>query len=740
MIRRLFLRLALLCLIGPLLVSPAPAQTAPDPVATRVEDLLRQMTLDEKVGQLTLVSWGPEFDADMVRAGRVGAVINFNFAKDVAQLQAINRETRLKIPLIFGLDILHGFRTIFPVPLAEAATFDPDLVRAAAERAAVEARMEGVQWTYAPMVDISRDPRWGRMVEGSGEDPLLGSVLARARTEGFRAGGIATGVKHFAGYGAAEGGRDYDKTDIPTALFRDVYLAPFRAAVEAGTETVMSAFNALNGVPAMANPWLLKDVLRGELGFKGFVISDWAGILELIAHGVARDEAEAVRKAILAGIDMDLAGKLYDRHLANEVRAGRVPESVVDDAVRRVLTVKVRMGLFEMPPPDPNRPEDRFVTSESRALARRLARDSYVLLQNRGNAIPLAAGAKRIALVGGLAEARNDQLGAHTARGWLGDAVTYREGLERRAAQTGQTVTYAEGCDGYCESAAKFPEAVAAAKDADVVVAVLGEPLDMTGEASSRAFLTLPNKQEELLDALVATGKPVILVLVASRPLEITRVIEKVQAILVTWFPGIEGGPALADILFGDEVPSGRLPTTWMRSVGQLPLYYNRLPTGRPTRDDNRFTTKYVDESIKPLFPFGYGLTTTRFDYDALRVDTPVVTPGETIRVSVKLSNTGARTGRELVQLYTRQPAASRSRPMRELKAFAKVELKAGETRRVALEVPAKDLGFHLEDGTYVVEPGVFQIFVGGDAETDFMSTVEVAEGLRLPPGARANP
>jgi beta-glucosidase len=731
-----FRRLALVCAFALALPAAALALDRGE-VERRADALIARMTLEEKIGQLTLSSNGPLYRPEEVRRGRVGALINFNNAQDVAAAQKLASESRLGVPVLFGLDVLHGFRTTFPLPLAETATFDPALARTAAEWAAREAAYIGVQWTYAPMADISRDPRWGRIVEGAGEDPFLARLFAAARVEGFRKGGLATGVKHFAGYGAASGGRDYDATDIPPAELRDVFLPPYRAAIEAGSETVMSAFNALNGLPATANPGLLTGILREEWGFTGFVVSDWAAIHELIAHGIAKDGAEAARKAFLAGVDMDMIGGLYDAHLADEVRAGRIAEAAIDEAVQRVLRVKLRLGLFERPSVDPSRVDAVFPTPQSRAAARAVAREAVVLLQNRGDVLPLPPSTRRIAVVGALAASAKDQLGPHAARGHAEDTVTILDGLRARAERAGASVAYAQGCDLRCTSADGFPAALAAAREADTVIAVLGEPEAMSGEAASRAHLDLPGRQSELLDALAATGKPVILVLVAGRPLAIGRELQKVSSALMAWYLGNEGAPALAEILFGDASPSGKLPLTWPRAVGQIPIHYNRLPTGRPTNPENRFTLGYMDESIEPLFPFGFGLSYASFRFSDLVVATPRASASETVEVRVTVTNAGARAGQEVVQLYIRDVVASRSRPVRELKAFEKIALAPGESRAVTLRVPARELGFHLEDGTYVVEPGRFDLWVGADSRADRAGSFELLDGLRLPPGQR---
>jgi beta-glucosidase len=710
------------------------AAAAPAEVERRVEDLLARMTLEEKIGQLNLVSSGPEYRPEMVTSGRVGAVINFNDAPDVVAVQQLARQSRLKIPLLVSLDIVHGFRTTFPVPLAAAATFDPDLVRRAATLQARETTAMGVQWTFAPMVDVSRDARWGRIVEGAGEDPLLGSVMAAAQVEGFKAGGLATSPKHFAGYGAAEGGRDYDAALIPPGELRDVFLPPFRAAIRAGSDTIMAALTALNGVPAGVNRWLLTDVLRGEWGFDGLVVSDWAGLQELIGHGVAGDPAEAARKAILAGVDMDMMSGFYDAHLADEVRAGRVPASAVDAAVRRVLRVKFRQGLFDRPDPDPAHALRSVLTPEIRALARTAARESFVLLENRGDVLPLGK-PRSVAVVGGLATSKWDPLGPHAARGHSNETVSYLDGIKARAERGGAAVTFAEGCDPLCLTGEGFAAAVEAARSADVVVAVMGEPRDMSGEAASRANLGLPGTQADLVEALLATGKPVVLVLLGGRPITLGALAERAPAILMTWYPGTEGGHAVADVLFGDESPTGKLPVTWLRSAGQAPLYYNRLPSGRPHLPNNRFTLSYLDEELRPLYPFGFGLGYTRFAYSDLAIRNAKAAPDDKVTVEVTLTNAGARPGAEVAQLYVRKPVSQRSRPTRELKGFRKIALAVGETRRVAIDVPARTLGYHLDDGTYVVEPGVYEVGVGGDSTVALAGRFEITKELRLPPG-----
>ncbi len=707
--------------------------SASEDVDARVNRLLSRMTLEEKVGQLNLISHGPPLRWEDIQEGRSGALLNFNNAQDVARAQALARKSRLQIPPLFGLDIVHGFRTQFPVPLGEAAAFNPRLSRLASEWAAREASYVGVNWTFAPMADLSRDSRWGRIVEGFGEDPYLGSVLTGARVEGFRAGGLATATKHFAGYGAPQGGRDYDTTYIPPAEMYDTYLPPFRAALEAGSVSFMAAFNALNGMPSAANPWLLTDVLRGQWGFDGFVTSDWASIHELLGHGIAADGAEAARKALLAGVDMDMMGQLYIRHIPSEVRAGRVPEAVVDEAVRRVLRTKVRMGLFDKPDIDASRVDAIFPTPESRRAAREVARETLVLLQNRGNVLPIAPHTRSIAVIGPLADAPRDQIGPHGARGHAEDSVSVLKGIRDRAQIAGMEVRYAAGCDLMCRKTDQVPAALEAAQGADLVVAVFGEPQELSGEAASRARLTLNGNQAEILKALAATGKPVALVIIGGRPLELGDLAEKLPAIVMAWYPGTEAGPAIADVLFGDENPSGKLPLSWPRTIGQLPLYYNRLPTGRPTLPDNRFTVNYVDEDISPLYPFGWGLSYSQFAYSDAAIGKKELSTDDTLEASVTITNTGSRTGQEVAQLYIRDPVASRSRPLRQLKAFDKIALKPGEAKRVTLRVPVKELGFHLDDGTYVIEEGAIQVFVGGNSKADAIGDAQITKTIRIP-------
>lgn len=709
-------------------VAPALAFT-PEQQA-RVEALLGRMTLAEKIGQLNLMPNEPGFGFDEVQRGGAGAVIGFTNANEVLAVDAPARRSRLGIPLLVGLDVVHGLRTMFPVPLGEAASFDPPLAKAAAQMAARESAAIGLNWTFGPVADTARDARWGRMVEGFGEDPLVGRTFTAARVEGFHAGGLATTLKHFTGYGAGMGGRDYDLADVPTSTLFDLYLPPFRAGIEAGSESVMGAFSALNGVPATASPELMTGILRGRLGFEGFTVSDWFAIPELLNHGVARDDAEAARKALLAGVDMDMSSGVYAKHLPDEVESGRVPVAAIDQAVRRVLRTKLRMGLLDRlafqpdmaklgpdgipPPPSP----------EARDLSRRVARDTMVLLRNEG-VLPLRD-KRRIAVIGAMAASKETLAGPHAALVRHDDTVTLVDGLTRRAAKAGSQVVHAAGCEVECISDRDFGSAVATAQDADVTVVALGEPVPITGEGSSRARLALPDRQAELLDRLVATGKPVVLVLLSSRPVELGPVVDRLAGLLMAWYPGTEGGNALADILFGDADPSAKLPISWPRLVGQVPLTYDRLQSGRPHDPQSRFTLRYADEKLSPLFPFGFGMTYSRFAFSDLAIAAPRLARADTLEVSVRVANVGNRAGREVAQLYVRQLVASRSRPLRKLAGFEKLALAPGEARNLTFRIPVETLGFHLDDGSYVVEPGPFQVFAGNSSDAALTASFEV--------------
>jgi beta-glucosidase len=697
-------------------------------IEQRIDGLIRQMTLEEKVGQLHLYGRREGFDYNEIRAGRIGNVMNFVDPAEMAAVQKAARESRLKIPLLIGLDAVHGVSTYFPLPLGQAASFNPKLIEEAALWTAREARALGVNWTFAPMVDMSRDPRWGRVLEGAGEDVHLANVVAAARTRGYQAGGAIATVKHFAGYGAGEAGRDYNTAWIPTEQLHDLHLPPFRSSLDAGALSVMAAFNSLNGVPATAHRALLTDLLRRSWGFRGLVVSDFGSIPELIAHGVAVDEPAAARLALAAGIDIDMMGFVYSRHLAAEVRAGRVPIRQVDEAVRRVLRVKFHAGLDTVPDIDARTAESALQSAPALDAARRIARESVILLDNNG-VLPLdASRSPRVAVIGALARPDQEKV-------WTDPAGVPRKPIEAldtalaRLLGSAATVTFAPGVTTYCgKEFADRAGAIELARAADVIVAKLGEDCEFMGEGASRTRLTLPGVQDELLEALIATGKPVVLVLATGRPLVLTHLKGRVAAIVQTFHAGSEGRAAIAEVLTGAVNPSAKTPMSFPRAVGQIPVHYDHLPTGRPeTPGRFRYESIFMDEANQPLFPFGFGLSYTRFVYSNLVVATPRVASAGMLRVSVTVANAGSRPGQEVAQLYVRQPVASISRPVRQLKAFEKIALEPGERRVVSFEVPAADLGWHDARGRYVVEPGAFELFIGGSSLADLKGSFTLA-------------
>src|SRR6266849_1727084 len=682
-----------------LLAAPASAQN--------LDSLLARMTLEEKLGQLNLLSAdgraSPQ-QMQLVRAGKLGGLFNVIGAENTTPVQRIAvTESRLKIPLLFGLDVIHGYRAIFPVPLGEAGTFDPGAAEATARAAGQEAAAFGINWTYAPMVDIARDPRWGRIAEGSGEDPYLGSLMAAARVRGFQQNIFAT-AKHFAGYGAAEAGREYNETEISQRTMREVYLPPFKAAVDAGVASLMSAFNEIAGVPASGKAWLTDTVLHREWGFKGFVVSDWTSVAELINHGVAGSQAEAGRRGLTAGVDMDMQSGIYVDSLAALVRSNRIPLRVVDSAVMRILRAKQRLGLFR----DPYRARTAPPNAELRALARRVAGESIVLLKNEKSLLPLDPNAGTIAVIGPLADNKEEPLGPWHTQGQASDVVTVLQGIKSKV-PAGTQVVYAQGSGIEDSTTAGFAEAVAAARQAKIAILVLGERGDMSGEAASRSSLGLPGVQQQLLEAVAATGTPVVLVLMNGRPLILEWAWDYVPAIVETWFLGVEAGNATADVLFGDANPSGRLPVTFPRVLGQIPLYYNHRNTGRPPDPKNKFSSKYIDVPVTPRYPFGYGLSYTTFTYSDLRLSAARARATDTITATVTVTNSGSREGTEVVQLYVHDVVASVARPVRELKAFRRVTLKPGESRGVEMRVALGDLWFYGLDMRPVVEPGTFR-------------------------------
>jgi len=686
-------------------------------IERRIDALLAKMTLEEKIGQLHLSGRGDGFDINQIKTGQMGAVMNFVVPSEVLEVQKAARATRLKIPLIIGLDAVHGFSTYFPLPLGQASSWNPALIEQAAYWTGREASAAGVNWTFAPMVDMSRDPRWGRVLEGAGEDPYLASVVSAARTQGYQRGGVATTVKHFVGYGAAEAGRDYNSTWIPTSQLFDLHLPPFKAAFDAGSMTAMAAFNALNGMPATAHRGMLTDLLRTKWGFRGFVTSDFGSITELRLHGIAKDDAEAARKALLAGIDMDMMGHVYHKHLAGEVKAGRVPMKALDEAVRRVLRVKFHLGLFERPDVDPAAAPALMQTQEAREVALQGAREGAILLKNANETLPISAAVKSVAVIGAMARPEDERVWTDPAG--LGRRVieALPEALKGRL-PSNVSVAYEPAFTKACGTEfADKDAAIRAAAASDLVVAMLGEDCEFMGEAASRTRLDLPGVQQELLEALVATGKPVVLVLATGRPLVLSWADAHVAAILQTFHGGTEGRTAIADILTGKVNPSGRVTMSFPRSVGQIPIYYNQLPTGRPEKIRQRYESIFMDEQNAALYPFGFGLSYSRFTYANPRVSKPSMGLNGTVEVSVDVTNAGTRDGQEVVQLYIRQPVAGRSRPLRELKGFDKVMLRAGEMRTVQFTLKASQLGAHDDEGRYQVDPGEVEIYLGGSSQ-----------------------
>lgn len=714
-----------------------------------VDSVLAGMTLAEKLGQLNQHAgqWdsaGVVVDSAVerrVRTGEVGSFLSVYGAVPTRRLQRVAvEESRTRIPLLFAHDVIHGFRTVFPVPLAEAATWDPAAVEIAARIAAVEASAAGVHWTFAPMVDVGRDPRWGRVVEGAGEDPRLGSIMAAARVRGFqgadlrRRDAIAATAKHFVAYGAAEGGRDYDVADISPRTLRETYLPPFHAAVCAGTETLMASFNEVGGVPVHGSRALLTDLLRGEWGFGGLVVSDWAGVQEMMNHGVAGTRGEAARLGLHAGVDVDMVSEVFARDLPRELAAGRASMAEVDEAVRRVLRLKRRLGLFDDPygRHDADRERAVSLTPAHRRVARVVAARGMVLLKNDG-VLPLdPARLRSLAVIGPLAADRHSPLGSWRAAGRDEDVVTVLEGI--RAAAPGVAISHVPGVrDVRATETDGIAAAVRAARAADAVVLVVGETEDMSGEASSRAFLDLPGAQRELVEAVqaAAAGKPVVVVLMNGRPLALQWMHDRVPAVLEAWFGGVEMGHAVADVLFGRESPAGRLPVSFPRTVGQVPVYHAQRPTGRPADPRNDYTSKYEDAPWTPLYAFGHGLSYTRFRYGPVRLSAFRISPADTLRVSVDVTNVGGRAGDEVVQLYLRDRVASVTRPMRELRGFRRIHLAPGETETVTLPLTVDDLAFRDADLRRIAEPGVFVALVGGASDrlqgAEF--TLETADG-----------
>ncbi|HEX8068649.1 MAG TPA: beta-glucosidase BglX [Pyrinomonadaceae bacterium] len=758
---------------------PARAQTprrrAPRAdIERRVNALLARMTLEEKLGQLQQLdgeangNFRPEH-VELVRRGLLGSTLNVRGVARTNELQRVAvAQSRLKIPLLFGFDVIHGYRTLFPVPLGEASSWDTAAVERAAAVAAAEARAAGVHWTFAPMVDIARDARWGRIVEGAGEDPYLGAQMARARVLGFQGADysapdrVVACAKHWVAYGAAEAGRDYNTTDVSERQLRETYFPPFKAAVDAGVGTFMSAFNDVDGVPATANRFTMTDVLRGEWGFDGFVVSDYTAVAELIPHGLAADGADAARLALNAGTDMEMVSRLYNQHGAQLLREGKLTQAVIDEAVRRILRVKFRLGLFEHPYADEARERAEVFSAAHRAAARATAARSFVLLKNERETLPLSSSARSIAVVGPLADDPKAPLGSWAGDGRVEDTVTLLAGIKAKVAPQTRVV-YAKGVaiegrgvtgnydaappsatnaggtnvvaapDSEAARLATTPvaadalaEAVRAAREADAVVVAVGETAEMSGEAAARASLDLPGRQLELLRAIHETGKPYVVVLMNGRPLAINWLAENSPAILETWFAGTEAGDAIADVLFGDVNPGGKLPVTFPRAAGQEPLYYNHKNTGRPPDPNNKYSSKYLDVPWTPLYPFGYGLSYTQFQYSNLTLSAPRIPASGRLTVSVDVTNAGRRAGDEVVQLYIRDAAASVTRPVRELKGFERVTLRPGERRRVTFTLTPAELGFYDRALRFRVEPGPVQVFVGPNSVEGLQGSFEI--------------
>ena len=713
--------------------------SAQSDIERRVNALLGRMTLEEKLGQLQQLdgeangNYRPEH-IDLIRKGLLGSTLNVRGAKRTNELQRIAMEhSRLKIPLLFAFDVIHGYRTIFPVPLAQAATWDPATAERAASVAASEARAVGLRWTFAPMVDIARDPRWGRIVEGAGEDPHLGSVMARAQVRGFQGRDFSAPdrvmacAKHFVGYGAAEAGRDYNTTDMSERTLREVYLPPFRAAIDEGAGSVMSAFNDLNGVPASANSFTLTRVLREEWKFDGVVVSDYESVRELINHGYAASESEAACAALSAGVDMEMVSRLYGKYAAQLIREGKLSQATVDEAVRRILRIKFRLGLFDKPYTDEGREQAAIFSRTNIEASREVAARSVVLLKNEREVLPLSKQVRRLALIGPLADDQQNMLGSWSGDGRKEDVVSPLAGIKAKVSGSTQ-LTYSKGCEIEGDSTKGIEEAVRTAREADAVVVVVGESSDMSGEAASRTSLDLPGRQLELVRAVMGAGKPTIVVLMNGRPLTINWIDQNATAILEAWFPGVQAGNAIADVLFGDVNPGGKLPVTFPRTVGQVPLYYNHKSTGRPPDPNNKYTSKYLDSLVTPLYPFGFGLSYTRFRITDLRLSGQRIRANGSLSVSVEVENIGGRTGDEVVQVYIKDIAASITRPVKELKAFQRITLRPAEKRRVEFTLAAEHLGFYNRDMRFVVEPGEFKIFVGPNSAEGLEARFQVIE------------
>ena len=703
----------------------------------KVEALLRQMTLEEKIGQLNQytgdnaatgpITINPNKQAE-IKQGLIGSMLNILGTKYTRQYQELAMQSRLKIPLLFGQDVIHGYKTTFPIPLAEAASWDLEAMELTARIAATEAAAAGIHWTFAPMVDISRDPRWGRVMEGAGEDTYLGSKIAYARVKGFQGNlgdvtSVMACVKHFAAYGAAVGGRDYNSVDMSNRMLWETYLPPFKAALDAGAATFMNSFNDLNGIPATGNAYLQRDILKGKWNFKGFVVSDWGSIGEMVNHGYAKDNKEAALAAITAGSDMDMESNAYRYHLAQLVKEKKVPMALIDDAVKRILRKKFELGLFDDPFKFNNeeREQKALNNPEHRKVARAMAAKSIVLLKNEKGILPLSKSTKTIAFIGPLVKEYKQNMGFWSVElpelDYTKEIVSQWDGLQNKVEKNTQLL-YAKGCDIEGDNTEGFAEAIAVANQADVVILSIGERRDQSGEAKSRSNLRLPGVQEELVKAIQATGKPVVVLINAGRPLIFNWTADQVPAILYTWWLGSEAGNAIADVLFGDYNPSGKLPISFPREEGQIPIYYNHFNTGRPAPNETatNYVSAYIDLKNSPKFPFGYGLSYTTFNYSDLQLSKKVMKKNETITVSFTLTNSGKFDGEEVVQLYLKDQVGSVVRPVKELRDFQKVFLKAGASQKITFTIDKEKLAFYNAKLEWTPEPGTFEVQLGSSS------------------------
>ncbi|MFD2942838.1 glycoside hydrolase family 3 N-terminal domain-containing protein [Flavobacterium notoginsengisoli] len=704
----------------------------------KVNDLLKKMTIEEKIGQLNQYTGDNQATGPItinpnkqneIKQGLIGSMLNVIGTKYTRGYQELAMQSRLKIPLLFGQDVIHGYKTTFPIPLAEAASWDLAAIELGARVAATEASASGIHWTFAPMVDIGRDPRWGRVMEGAGEDTYLGSKIAYARVKGFQGAklgdlnSVMACVKHFAAYGAGVGGRDYNSVDMSERMLLETYLPPFKAALDAGAATFMNSFNDINGIPATGNAHLQRDILKGKWNFQGFVVSDWGSIGEMVAHGYSKDLKEAAYSAITAGSDMDMESNAYRKNLAELVKEGRVSIDLVDDAVRRILRKKFELGLFDDPYKysDPKREEKALVNPEHRKAALEMAEKSIVLLKNEKQTLPLSKNTKTIAFIGPMVKEYKANMGFWAVElpevnydKWV---VSQWDGLQNKVGKNTKLL-YAKGCDVTGDNKDGFAEAVETAKQADVVILSVGERHDMSGEAKSRSDLHLPGVQEELIKAIQATGKPVVVLINAGRPLVFNWTADNVPAIVYTWWLGTEAGNAIANVLFGDYNPSGKLPMTFPREVGQVPIYYNHFSTGRPAKDENstNYVSAYIDLKNSPKFPFGYGLSYTTFDYSGLKLSSTKIKSNETIKVSFQLKNSGKVAGEEVVQLYLKDKFGSVVRPVLELKDFQKVKLNAGESKTIEFTIDKEKLSFYNNKLEWGTEPGDFEVMIGASS------------------------